>query len=179
MSAPQLQLITPNTSQQMHTQPTRAGHSQIRSAARQTAAGAEKSAAIQRVFAHWVFMMGKKPKRCALGPSRLKVITQALALYDEETVCLAIEGCAASAWHQGSNDRETAYHDLELILRDEAHIERFADEGEALRNRLQQQEQQGAALRVCEPEPQVDPAVAAEHRRKLCELARSLSGRRA
>jgi len=178
MSAPQLQLITDNTGAQTHTQRTRAGQSQIRAAARHTAASAEKMAAIERVFAHWVFMMEKNAKRCALGPDRVKLIGKALALYDEETLCLAIEGFSTDPWRRKEgNERGQDYTDIKYVLHDEASIERFADEGEALRNRLEQQ--QGAALRVCEPEPDVDPAYAAEQRRKLRELAASMSGRRA
>lgn len=90
----------------------------------------------QRLFAHWVWMMGKNPTRCAIGPKRARVLDDALKLYDEETLMLAIEGCAASPWHAGRNDRNREYNDIELILRDEAHIERFAAEGEALRERL-------------------------------------------
>lgn len=41
---------------------------------------------VERIFEHWVFMMGKKPQRCALGPSRRKVVAAALALYDEAHV---------------------------------------------------------------------------------------------
>ena len=78
-------------------------------------------------------MLGKNPTRTALGPTRSKVIRRALELYEEETLRMAIEGCAASAWHAGANDRECAYNDVELILRNEAHIERFAEAGESLR----------------------------------------------
>lgn len=124
-----------------------------------------------RVFEHWVFMLGKNPKRCALGPKRRKVIEAALALYDEETLRLAIDGCAASEWHAGSNDRGTAYDDIELILRDEAHIERFAQAGERLRER---------SLRKVLTVPvhdAVDQAARQEHLQQLRALAASLSGR--
>jgi hypothetical protein len=123
------------------------------------------SAPVERVFEHWVFMLGKNPKRCALGPDRRKVISRALGLYDEDTLLLAIEGCAASAWHRGENDRGGEYTDITLILRDEAHIERFADEGEALRTRLEQ-EQTRQSPAACEAAPTwVDPAVVAEQKR--------------
>lgn len=137
------------------------------------------SAAVERVFAHWVFMLGKNPKRCALGPDRRKVISRALALYDEDAVLLAIEGCAASAWHRGENDRGGEYTDLTLILRDEAHIERFADEGEALRTRLDQEQTRQAPAANEAVAAWVDPAVVAEQKRKLRDLAFSLIGRRA
>jgi hypothetical protein len=38
----------------------------------------------------------------------------------------AISGCAMSDWHMGDNPRGKKYDDIELILRDSAHIERFA-----------------------------------------------------
>ena len=90
---------------------------------------------VERVFGHWVLMMGKAPTRCALGPARQKVISKALGLYDAETLMLAIEGCACDAWHAGQNDRNKSFQDIELILRDEAHIERFAEAGEQFRAR--------------------------------------------
>ena len=90
----------------------------------------------ERLFTHWVFILEKNPKRCALGPARRKLIGQALALYDEETLRLAIEGCASSAWHAGHNDGGTEYQDLGLIFRDGARVERFAAMGTALRRRV-------------------------------------------
>lgn len=89
----------------------------------------------ERVFQHWVFMLHKNPRRCALGPTRRRAIDRALQLYDEDTLLLAIEGCAASPWHAGENDRDREFNGIELILRDEAHIERFAEDGERLRDR--------------------------------------------
>jgi len=97
---------------------------------------AQQQTPVERVFAHWVFMLGKNAARTALGPTRRKVIERALALYAEDDVLAAIEGCAASQWHAGENDRGRAFDDLELILRDEAHVERFAESGHALRERL-------------------------------------------
>lgn len=128
---------------------------------------------LERVFAHWVFMLGKR--RAALGPSRRKVIEKALALYDEETLLLAIEGNAASAWHAGENDRGRAFDDLELILRDEAHVERFAADGEALRERVRRRAE--AAEKVVPIAP-ADPAAIAAQRAALREAAARLAGRK-
>lgn len=121
---------------------------------------------VARVFEHWVLMMGKSARRCALGPTRRRVIERALALYDEETLQLAIEGCAASAWHAGQNDRGKAFNDLELILRDEKHIEGFASDGEELRLRHERDQRRrdgelAAAAQV------IDPSVAAAAIEKL------------
>ena len=134
---------------------------------------------LERVFAHWVFMLGKNPRRCALGPARRKAIAKALALYDEETLCLAIEGCAASPWHRGENDREREFADIELILRDEAHVERFAADGERLRARLEQRLKR-EAMRAAESAPAVvemDAETAALQRQRLRQMADQLAGR--
>lgn len=143
--------------------------------------------AMQRVFAHWVFMMEKNAKRCALGPTRRRAIQKALALYDEETLLLAIEGCAASAFHRGENDRDKPFDDLELILRDEAHIERFAEDGERLRHRLRAIEERRAkqaeeAKRAAERQGDSvarNPVDVQAERAKLRALAASVAGRSA
>lgn len=129
----------------------------------------------ERVFDHWVYMLGRNPRRTALGPARRKVIDRALGLYDEETLLLAIEGCAASAWHAGDNDRGRAFNDVELILRDEPHIERFAADGEALRARLHRR--MAAQASNVQPLVQPDPAQAAAARQALRELAARMAGR--
>lgn len=136
----------------------------------------ERSVA-ERVFDHWVFMLGKNPRRCAFGPTRRRAVDKALALYDEETLLLAIEGCAASPWHAGENDRDRAFDDLELILRDEPHIERFAADGERLRERAaqtlakqrQQAEQEAPAV--------VDADEVARERERIRKMADMLAGR--
>lgn len=129
---------------------------------------------VERVFDHWVFMLGKHPRRTALGPTRRRSIERALALYDEETLLLAIEGCASSAWHAGDNDRGRAFDDLELILRDEAHIERFAELGQKLRDRLRDRDAQARAV---VPIATPDAAAVAEQRERLRQAAARLSGR--
>lgn len=131
---------------------------------------ADGADAARRVFEHWVFMLGKDPRRCALGPTRLKAIRRALGIYDVETLELAIEGCAASRWHAGENDRERAFNDIELILRDEAHVERFAEDGERLRER---------ARRMADRAPVVaaQPAATAEETAALRERLRNLAAR--
>lgn len=146
------------------------------------------SAAVVRVFEHWVDMLDKNPKRCALGPTRRKVIARALELYDEEVVLLAIEGCATDPWHLGDNDHGTEYTDLEMILRDEAHIERFAQRGEDARERADREHAgQEQAARVAaahaagggEAAPTAEQAQAARDRlRDLQRRIASSVGRR-
>lgn len=143
----------------------------------------------ERVFAHWVWMMGKAPRRTVLGPERRKVLRRALELYDVETLMLAIEGCAGSAWHAGDNDRGTAYNDLELILRNERNVERFADMGEQLRakamrqaQREREREMQAQAQVSAQPVPELGAEAAGEDaakwRERLRALAASMAGRR-
>jgi hypothetical protein len=144
-----------------------------------TSTAAPQKAAVDQVFEHWVFMLGKNPRRCALGPERRKVINRALGLYDLETLLLAVEGCSASEFHNGGNDDGRTYTDLELILRDERHIERFAEMGEALRERAAQlRAQQRQADTVPSIAPAVDPAAVAAQREALRKLAASLAGRK-
>ena len=71
-------------------------------------------------------MRSKSKVRCVLTEKRRKVISRALADYDIVTCFLAIDGCVLSDWHQGQNPKARRYDDVELILRDAAHIERFA-----------------------------------------------------
>lgn len=137
--------------------------------------GAAHKTAVERVFEHWVFMLHKHPRRTALGPTRRRAIERALALYDEEVLLLAVEGCAASAWHAGENDRGRAFDDLELILRDEPHVERFAEAGERLRDRLRERE---AQARTVAPMVERDAAAIALARDRLREAAARLAGRR-
>jgi hypothetical protein len=143
------------------------------------APGHSKSAA-EEVFAHWVWMLGKNPRRTKMGPVRLRIIERALALYDTETLLLAIDGCAASKWHAGGNDREREFTDIELIMRDEAHVERFAEEGEVLRERalraLARQAQQAADVQPIKPEPDAETVQA--QRQALRTLAAQMAGRR-
>ncbi len=138
----------------------------------------ERSVA-ERVFDHWVWMLHKNPQRTALGPARRRAVERALSLYDEETLLLAIEGCAASKWHAGENDREREFTDLELILRDEAHVERFAADGERLRDQAERRRRsQASAQQVVPIGAAADPEQVQAARDALRALAARLAGRR-
>jgi hypothetical protein len=79
-----------------------------------------------QVFEHWRRVM-EKPK-ARLDAKRSKVITARLADgYDVETLCRAIDGCRRSLWHQGVNDRNKKFDDIELICRDSKHVEAFLE----------------------------------------------------
>ena len=135
--------------------------------------------AVLRVFDHWVYMLNRHPHRTALGPKRRALIERALSMYPEDTVLMAVEGCAASAWHAGANDRHRAFQDIELILRDEAHIERFADDGERLRERVQRlaarEVQEAMARAALTPDVAAASAeIAATARERLRRIAAEL-----
>lgn len=137
-------------------------------------APADDRAPEQRVFDHWVALMGKNPRRTVLSPDRRKLIRKALELYDEDTLQLAIEGCACSAFHQGDNDSGALYNDIELILRNARNVERFADKAEAERVRERAQ-----ALierrRQAEPERPAEPALTAEQQRERAAALRAMA----
>lgn len=67
---------------------------------------------------------GRKPR---LTDERSKLITVAINQYGADTVKQAVRGCSLSPWHMGQNPSGTRYTDIELILRDAGHIERFAN----------------------------------------------------
>lgn len=76
------------------------------------------------VFLHWKAVMGKP--RAVLDDKRRRVVNARLA--EGRTLAelkRAIDGCRASAWHMGTNDRGRPYNDLELICRDAKHLEEF------------------------------------------------------
>lgn len=148
------------------------GHSAV-----DASSGAEQQkTACERVFEHWVYMLGLPPKRCALGPKRRAVIERALALYDVEVLLLAVEGCAASAWHNGANDRNRAYQDIELILRDERHVEDFAARGDELRAQVlaAQRREANAPVPIVPIVPPVPPDAAATQAARERTLAMAM-----
>jgi hypothetical protein len=73
------------------------------------------------VFGHWQ-QIWKKP-RSKLDPKRRAVILKALKSYDVATLCESISGYRESAFHLGANDRNKVFDDIELFLRDAAHID--------------------------------------------------------
>jgi hypothetical protein len=76
------------------------------------------------VFGHWQTVMASP--RSQLDDKRRKAIKRALKDgYTPAQLRTAVDGCAASAWHMGQNDRRTKYNGIELILRDAEHIDRF------------------------------------------------------
>lgn len=81
---------------------------------------------VDRVWEQYVstFWTGRG-LRPRLSPERQQLIARAIKWYDEDTVLKAIRGCSLSDWHMGRNPSGKKYTNIELILRDSAHIERF------------------------------------------------------
>ena len=79
---------------------------------------------VREVFDHWTAVHSKP--RAKLDEKRKKLIRSALRTgYTVDDLRAAIDGCKASKFHQGDNDRGMVYDDLGLILRDAAKIDQF------------------------------------------------------
>jgi hypothetical protein len=81
------------------------------------------------LFEFWRVVMGHE--RAQLGPKRRQKIRAAFDIgYTLDDLKLAVVGCKYSPMHQGQNERNTIYDDIELIVRDEAHVDKFMRVGE-------------------------------------------------
>ena len=79
---------------------------------------------VKIVFDHWKNRLNHT--HAQLGEKRKKAILDRLKEgYSPEQLCLAINGCALSAFHQGANDKAQVYDAIELICRDAEHVDRF------------------------------------------------------
>lgn len=83
------------------------------------------------VFNFWVETHrsgdGRRGPKPILSPKRERKIRQALTWYGVEACRQAILGCSMSEFHMGKNPSGRRYDDIELILRDPEHVERFID----------------------------------------------------
>lgn len=97
----------------------------------------DMSTCVDRVFEHWK-LTWNHPK-AALDPKRSAAIKRALKGYSASDLCASISGYLNSAHHTGQNERQTVYDDIELFLRDSAHIDagiRFAGQAQSLTSEL-------------------------------------------
>lgn len=83
--------------------------------------GKTPSEAIDRVFDHW--RSTHNHPRSNLDKKRRKLIAEALHVYPEADLCQSISGYKNSPHHTGTNDTNTRYDDIELLLRDAKHID--------------------------------------------------------
>lgn len=81
---------------------------------------------VDRVFEAWLASAGKTG-RTVLSPKRRRLIQLALKAYPLADVLDAVEGWRYDDFYTGNNDRGKQFNDLELLLRDAEHIERFRD----------------------------------------------------
>jgi hypothetical protein len=133
--------------------------------------------ATRLIFDHWLFMLGRSPRRCKLGPTRRAAINGAMAMgYDADMLMMAVEGMAADPLDGAKDDHmRDAMREIEWLLAREARIERWADRGEALRLQVIQADQ--PAPDDAQPAPPVDEVAAAAARERLRQLgARSRAG---
>jgi hypothetical protein len=128
---------------------------------------------ILAVFEHWRIIMGHS--RARLDIKRAQVIRERLRDgYSVDDLMLAIEGNAASAWHQGENDRRTVFDSLGLILRDADNTEKFMAMGETARKMIanMQKRQEIEAAKEAKGPP------TEEEKAKVRELLKSVRLRR-
>jgi hypothetical protein len=79
---------------------------------------------VLEIFGYWRTATGHTQAK--LTPKRKQKITARLREgYTLEQIQEAIEGCKASPFHMGENERGTVFDDLELILRDGGKLEQF------------------------------------------------------
>lgn len=76
---------------------------------------------VTKVFDHWRDVHNHPHAK--LDDKRRRTIRKALENYTEADLCQAIAGYRNSPHHMGDNDRATVFDDIELILRDSAHID--------------------------------------------------------
>lgn len=190
MSQPQLKLVScdeppPRDAQATSRQKTAASATGIQ-AWRAPGFQAETSDPVRRVFEHWVAISGREIRRCKLGPVRRQSIAAALAIgYEEDDLTLAVEGHLSDPLEwlnvDGLSEREAqrkrfAVWDLDWLMVREKRIEAAIERGEHLRQ-LADAEARPRAASVPAAAEAVDPAVVAEKRRKLAELAARMAGR--
>lgn len=110
---------------------------------------------IDSLFEHWRYVMGKSSSR--MDDRREQAIARALNIgYSAEQVRLAIEGCRASDFHMGRNDRGMVYNDVTLICRDAEHLDRFIELGERARRLAERRRENRAPandIQVASPTP--------------------------
>lgn len=89
-----------------------------------TTSGADQA---REVFDYWRSRMAKGPNTKFTRDRRQKVETRLREGYTIADLKQAVDGCAASAFHQGENDEGKTYNDLELICRKGSKVEQFME----------------------------------------------------
>lgn len=84
------------------------------------------SGEVRQVFDHWRQVMNHPHAK--LDGNRRRAIDKGLKAYGLDGCLKAIDGCRASKFHMGENDRHRIYDSLELIFRNAEKTERFIAE---------------------------------------------------
>ena len=84
----------------------------------------EFTALVYDIFHYWQDVMGK-PSAQLSEERKNKIRVRLNHGYTVEQIKKAIDGCKASDFHMGRNERNTAYNDLELICRNDVKLEQF------------------------------------------------------
>lgn len=79
----------------------------------------------QRVFEQWVQKTGRNSRTKFTGDRKRKVNARLKEGYTVEELCWAVDGCCMSPYHQGKNDTNTVWDDLELICRSAKNVDMF------------------------------------------------------
>ena len=86
---------------------------------------------VDQVYQYWCELMRPGRTRVpALDSRRYLKVAAAISDYGVDECMRAIRGCMASDFHMGRNKQNKRYDDLELIFRDQDHVERFLTYGE-------------------------------------------------
>lgn len=130
---------------------------------------------VRRVFEHWLYMLGRSPRRCKMGPTRRAAINAALAMgYELDMLLQTVEGIAADPLDGARDDHmRDAMREIEWVLKSEARIERWAEVGERLRVRAERELTQRAEAAECQA-PRLQPEQVAADRQRLKDLAQRL-----
>lgn len=87
---------------------------------------------VRAAFERWVFMFGKNPNRCKLDAERKGIISAAIALFDAESIELAIDGMASLPLADKPASMADAMREISWFLASAKRIERAIAYGEAL-----------------------------------------------
>jgi hypothetical protein len=86
---------------------------------------------VEEVYEYWCELMRPGRTRVpALDTKRYLKVASAVSDYGVDDCKRAIRGCSASDFHMGRNKQNKRYDDLELIFRDQDHVERFLQQGD-------------------------------------------------
>lgn len=119
------------------------------------------------IFTHWKTVLGYK--RARMDQKRLKAIRDRIKDgYSLEDLTDAINGCFLSPFHQGENDRNTRYDDIELICRNASNVDKFISIYEEGQERLLK------AREISVPNIEASPSSPEYALKRLAEIKRIL-----